>query len=173
MVVTADNLRGLPDEQVWAVVHDSAVESTAYRHAVLELQMRVGERHLKAADESAAGGKRLATLTQALVRATWGLVGVTAVLAICAAIPAVTPFFAKPDRAWVLWRHFTSIDAGTPYGGLWLPEQAFDGQRRCEPIGERLNGRVAEEANAKGSSLSWNRYVCLPDTVDPRGPKEK
>jgi hypothetical protein len=168
--VPAANLRGLTDEQVWDILHDSAVESTGYTHAVLELQMRVAERHLKAADESAAGGARLANLTNALVRATRALVGVTAVLVLVTAIPVVTLLFAKPDHAWVLWRQFTS--SGMPLGGLWLPEQAFDGQRRCERIGERWN-KESGEADARGNSQSSNRYVCLPDTVDPRGPKGK
>ena len=52
---------------------------------------------------------------------------------------------ASAECAWVLW---------DPAGGRWDPVQAFKSQRECL-------------ANAPPGTR------CLPDTVDPRGPRSR
>jgi hypothetical protein len=60
-------------------------------------------------------------------------------------------------RAWVLWSPI--VDAqGQPVGGAWTPAGGFESQAQCEAEKRRITTRSP---------------ICLPDTVDPRGPKGK
>jgi hypothetical protein len=60
-------------------------------------------------------------------------------------------------RAWVLWNPV--VDAqGQPVADAWSPAGGFESQAQCE----------AEKRRATTGSP-----VCLPDTIDPRGPKGK
>jgi hypothetical protein len=60
-------------------------------------------------------------------------------------------------RAWVLWKPV--LDAqGQPITDAWSPAGGFESQAQCEAEQRRVT---------TGSPL------CLPDTVDPRGPKAK
>ena len=65
---------------------------------------------------------------------------------------------AQAECAWVLW-------ANWPATGVWRPVRAFDdphGKSSCEFI------RRVEFKQPDGFLV-----VCLPDTVDPRGPTGK
>ena len=66
----------------------------------------------------------------------------------------------RPDssaRAWVLWN--TGIDAqGHPIRDAWSPAGGFESQAQCE---------------AEKRRVSTGSPACLPDTIDPRGPKAK
>jgi hypothetical protein len=64
---------------------------------------------------------------------------------------------AYAECAWVLW---------SAPGGASLPVGAWDTKSRCE---EAKNERL----HALGSAVERTAvtFVCLPDTVDPRGPK--
>ncbi len=66
---------------------------------------------------------------------------------------------AQAECAWVLWS--ASASASLPVG-------AWDTKSRCE---EAKN----ERQRAVGSAVERTivTFVCLPDTVDPRGPKGK
>ena len=60
-------------------------------------------------------------------------------------------------RAWVLWNPV--VDAqGQPVADAWSPAAGFESQAQCE---------VEKRRVTTGSP------VCLPDTIDPRGPKGK
>jgi hypothetical protein len=63
----------------------------------------------------------------------------------------------SPAPAWVLWRPVLD-SAGQPVPDQWSPSRGYDTRRECEAEQQR------------GTSLS---LLCLPDTVDPRGPKGK
>ena len=69
---------------------------------------------------------------------------------------AQTPKSAGPSaRAWVLWKQ--SHDAqGQPIADGWSPAGGFESQAACDAEKERL---------------TTGAPVCLPDTIDPRGPK--
>ena len=66
---------------------------------------------------------------------------------------------AYAECAWVLW---------SASGGASLPVSAWDAKSRCE---EAKNERLrALSGTVERKDVS---FVCLPDTVDPRGPKGK
>ena len=73
---------------------------------------------------------------------------------------------AYAECAWVLWQELPvasggwSLDAGR--------EIAFPTKAACE---KRLRARVQSFAQATTGMKPF--LVCLPDTVDPRGPKGK
>src|SRR5713226_5549572 len=58
-------------------------------------------------------------------------------------------------RAWVLWRPVLD-SAGQPVTDNWSPVRGYDSRQECE----------AEQRRPTPQPL-----LCLPDTVDPRGPK--
>ena len=95
--------------------------------------------------------------SRAITRAVSGLrrtlVVCTVVLSlviIAAALPRFVPS-APVGRTWMLWHQV---------GGTWDPLSAWPTREACEAAAPRV--RQAELA-----------YRCLPDTVDPRGPKGK
>jgi hypothetical protein len=68
---------------------------------------------------------------------------------------------ASAECAWVLWGQFASTQ-GTLMG---VPLAGWPRWEDCE------KERVAREAKAQ--SPKPGLLVCLPDTLDPRGPKGK
>jgi len=62
------------------------------------------------------------------------------------------------ECAWVLWLQ---------RGNSWGIVKAFSGLAECEALNDRLDSAI--RAENKGRST----YVCLPDSVDSRGPKTK
>jgi hypothetical protein len=62
-----------------------------------------------------------------------------------------------PARAWVLWR--PALDSAGQLGpDQWSPVRGYDSRQECE----------AEQRRVTSQSL-----LCLPDSIDPRGPKGK
>ncbi len=94
------------------------------------------------------------------------------------------------ECAWVLWSNFISSNPASRYapstGGLWTPESAGT-RTECETARDRMQtSSVVAEAMGPGTQpLPHGRaegagvvgpngqtlFTCLPDTVDPRGPK--
>jgi hypothetical protein len=74
------------------------------------------------------------------------------------------------ECAWVLWQQLFEPDArgkpnlDKPLPGQHEPLKAFNSLRSCESALAILNAAKPEASNL---------LVCLPDTVDPRGPKGK
>jgi hypothetical protein len=72
--------------------------------------------------------------------------------------PAAT---ADAECAWVLWMHFSpQAPAGEefkPLTGFSTRGECFNQAKKFKLLEERERGEAA--------------YVCLPDTVDPRGAK--
>jgi hypothetical protein len=70
--------------------------------------------------------------------------------------------------AWVLW-------LGT--GSTYTPFGAFGGngaEKECKESATQLMIEMRSNPKQLGEFLkSSSRYLCLPDTVDPRGPKAK
>ena len=100
---------------------------------------------------------------------------------------------AYAECAWVLWNNFISSNPTAPHapssGGLWIPEGAGT-RAECERSRDRMvtaslknqamgpgtqrnaGGGGAESAGVFGPN-GQTVMTCLPDTVDPRGPKGK
>ena len=78
------------------------------------------------------------------------------------------PTSAAAEGAWVLW-----LGTGTTY----TPFGAYggaSGERECKEAIAQLMGEMRKNTTQMSEFLkSSSRYICLPDTVDPRGPKGK
>ena len=77
---------------------------------------------------------------------------------------------ASAECAWVLWesQQFYAKD-GAHLRGAWVLDRAFGTEERC-----RAQLRPVATIDASPSDAAAKvmiRPVCLPDTVDPRGPK--
>jgi hypothetical protein len=69
---------------------------------------------------------------------------------------------ASAECAWVVW-----LGSGSRSGNAsWDPIIGYASREECYQSAKRMHDKEV----AKGSS---NVYTCLPDTVDPRGPKGK
>jgi hypothetical protein len=85
---------------------------------------------------------------------------------------------APAEGAWVLW---AEVQTGSVRGleAAMKIEAAFDTRQACEQsrgaILDRMRARPDSVVRQQTSEVllpgSITRYVCLPDTVDPRGPK--
>lgn len=73
---------------------------------------------------------------------------------------------AHAECAWVLW-----LGIGTTYTAFGA-YGANAGEKDCKEAITQLMTEMRKDAKQLGEFLkSSSRYVCLPDTVDPRGPK--
>jgi len=83
------------------------------------------------------------------------------------------PAFA--ECAWVLWQQTISDNPAAPPDGLWTPRDSFTTNRPCALMAESMTGKAAPPEVRRGPTgfRSTTFFVCLPDTVDPRGPKGK
>ena len=80
---------------------------------------------------------------------------------------------AAAEGPWVLWSKLTFRD-----GEGWLVNRAFDSADECRAAAAAALREAAGRGNTVvgGSVKTANGEitpVCLPDTVDPRGPKGK
>ena len=75
---------------------------------------------------------------------------------------------ASAECAWVLW-----LGTGTTY----TPFGAYGGstgEKTCQEAAAQSMAGVEKDPKQRTEFLkSSSRYLCLPDTVDPRGPKGK
>ena len=73
---------------------------------------------------------------------------------------------ASAEGAWVLW-----LGTGTTY----TPFGAYGGntgEKDCKEASAQLMTSMSKDAKQLAEFLkASSRYLCLPDTVDPRGPK--
>jgi hypothetical protein len=85
---------------------------------------------------------------------------------------------ASAECAWILWQNIETInqidDVGRASTGWalasWTPEGAHASSKECMAVLRQLQQSWAK--GAKGGDKR-NKYSCLPDTIDPRGPKGK
>jgi hypothetical protein len=77
---------------------------------------------------------------------------------------------AYAECAWVLWQERPALskrfalDNDRP--------GVFRVQRECEAVAENKNQAKPRDEQSR-RRLPQGRWLCLPDTVDPRGPKGK
>ncbi|HEV8149473.1 MAG TPA: hypothetical protein VGP61_04750 [Gemmatimonadales bacterium] len=73
---------------------------------------------------------------------------------------------ASAEGAWVLW-----LGTGTTY----TPFGAYGGntgEKECKEAAAELMAGISKDTKQLAEFLKGSsRYLCLPDTVDPRGPK--
>jgi hypothetical protein len=127
----------------------------------------VGESLAEVASELVRTRKQMADSSVAVSRHQRALVVWTAVLSLATiayAVGTFLPLFWRPvavsasrERAWVLW--VIGENPGTVSYPDWTPLKAFATRNACEDLVKAGFGRYDSR--------------CLPDTVDPRGPKTK
>jgi hypothetical protein len=92
---------------------------------------------------------------------------------------------AYAECAWVLWRETTTFESGVSRGTEWISD-GHATSRECYADYDRRVERMLKSRwrsagtdlyaspSIEGSSMQLvTRFRCLPDTVDPRGPKGK
>jgi hypothetical protein len=77
---------------------------------------------------------------------------------------------ASAECAWILWEQ-------TTVGNVWTiapidAQIVFETRQQCEEWAKQRN-HAHQTARAAIGSSPVRRWHCLPDTVDPRGPKGK
>jgi len=78
---------------------------------------------------------------------------------------------ASAEGAWVLWRQSISDSQE-----LWVPQEVYANVSECRAIEElknRAKERLRDLTPSEKRLIPDFSYLCLPDTVDPRGPKGK
>ncbi len=88
---------------------------------------------------------------------------------------------ASAECAWVMWIRASPSEANGTIVGAWTPwvtHGATTAAGRCEGLEPRDDAKIKRALDATGLVLKEGQYAniawqCLPDTVDPRGPKEK
>ncbi len=86
---------------------------------------------------------------------------------------------ASAECAWVLWQHMIRVEPQPKPLGT-TPISAYGSKDECEQAGRREVQAAVAHGNWSSSDGLGVRiadviaeYRCLPDTVDPRGPKGK
>jgi hypothetical protein len=76
---------------------------------------------------------------------------------------------ARSACAWVLWSATAGLPSPDPYRAIvFFPRAAYDTHDQCEEA-RAQHEQMQEQMNKELVGI----YLCLPDTVDPRGPKTK
>ena len=77
-----------------------------------------------------------------------------------------TPAPAAAESAWVLW-----LGTGTGYTPLGA-YGGTTGEKECKEAAAQMMATMKGNSKQLTEFLkSSSRYVCLPETVDPRGPR--
>ena len=89
------------------------------------------------------------------------------------------------ECAWVLWRYELMTLASSPSmpsASTWAVDDTADTRARCESLLTEAGAKSAKEPEVqkvlptgviyqRNGVLGARKYKCIPDTVDPRGPK--
>jgi hypothetical protein len=90
---------------------------------------------------------------------------------------------AHAECAWVLWQTRAEFDHTLPLSKVeytysasgWQPVMAYDKMTACTEAQSQFQilifKTLAERNENKAGKWETTLYRCLPDTVDPRGPK--
>ena len=120
---------------------------------------------------------RTARQTSWLLGLTWVIAALTLVMAIGVAVQIQLARSAPAERAWVLWQEHRTV--GTSWQErTWLFEQAYRTPEECgtrRGMAEAIarNDNETKAAGRVRDDGSRRFYQCIPDTLDPRGPKGK
>ena len=85
------------------------------------------------------------------------------------------PVLAAAECAWVLWQNSVTIVSINPtklsYGD-WKTDDSFQTLEACRTSRDAFRQAYPPPAVERAGAY-YSEYTCLPDTVDPRGPKVK
>ncbi len=159
----------------WSKLHGEAEKVQLGPGATIEASRRVVIA-LGASEQSATKlGKRIERLNLWLLIFTIAICGLSVVL-VLVELGVKRPHEQRTGGAWVLWMespvHSKQWSLRYPYD-----PPAFETKKECDEaarLAEAIETSALADAIKRGLRLeprSW--FVCLPDTVDPRGPKGK
>ena len=84
---------------------------------------------------------------------------------------------ASAECAWVLWESLETMKTLDGEGSYtsslsgWTPTSAYTSRKDCMSAMSQLP--LASWPQPARVGAQRNKYSCLPDTIDPRGPKGK
>jgi hypothetical protein len=102
-------------------------------------------------------------------------------IVLAVAVVALVPLEAVAACAWVVWIQITDAPkSGSPRSAGWEIMQAVERQDLCEQIiraktkdqPRDLAGFNMAKLKDDKDGTSYIRYLCVPDTIDPRGPTD-
>jgi hypothetical protein len=96
--------------------------------------------------------------------------------AVVAIMIALAPIQVWAECAWVLWQESSAVG----YAASWAPQGAWPLESQCRlqrnrayaafgPVSEVSEGSAIRMPDSTTGATV--RLLCLPDTIDPRGPK--
>ena len=94
---------------------------------------------------------------------TFRIVGLLVLMSAATASPVAA------ECAWVLWTTRYTMQGGKTTGEVVLPLDGFTLKRDCDKSLDRREKNEAERRQKDPSRTDY--FVCLPDAVDPRGPR--
>ena len=79
---------------------------------------------------------------------------------------------AYAECAWVMWQRIMTNNPASGGEDSWTPTDAFKNEDLCKSLAIKLDKGMSSKRDPSGYKYV-STVVCLPDTVDPRGPKGK
>jgi hypothetical protein len=79
---------------------------------------------------------------------------------------------AEAACAWVLWQQQRTWWERAPATDVWSIVEIFETKADCESV----RGKSGDEnswSDERTKTFTATRQLCYPDTIDPRGPKDR
>ncbi len=191
MAAPAPDLRNLTDDQIWERLHHGMVDSPLHRQCILMLEMRNAERQSKSASavvtasdldargnySPACSSLRLSSVRDVQVAPMTARFPRILLVLLCLIALATS---ASAECAWVLWDG--QLPSAPGFDTTWIIAGTYPSANDCDA---QLTRAVSffrqhgyevsppQSGTAVYTGKTQGYLHCLPDTVDPRGPKGK